>query len=132
MLRLYAQTMGQKSPALMADQARGASLIQSGGQLYQGAVYDNGAAYSYASRLGVYGGVPTTQLPTGSPYAGGPTYVSLHVDGQGAGAFLDGRFVPNLGTNSRAVAQSAYSGSAASNARANNAVLTLAPSVIVQ
>ena len=69
LLRLWAQSMGQKT-SLTALTPHAASLIEANGKLYQGAVYDNGHAYTYASGLPTYGGVQSETLPTASPYAG--------------------------------------------------------------
>jgi hypothetical protein len=132
LLRLYGQTMGMKLPtSLMFDVARSASLIQSRGELFQGAQYDNGQAYTYASNLRAYNGISGMQLPTMSPTAG--------AGGQPVQVFVSPQATVNLwrtGTaaaiqgDPRGVAQSAMRGATASNVRSGNAVLTLAPSVI--
>ena len=131
LVKLYAQTMGQKTN-LIADSVHSASLIEARGGLYQGAVYDNGQAYSYASKYGVYGGVQTQSLQTGSPYGGGSVNLTLNVNGQSAAALLDGRIAPAISSNPRLVASSALNGSRQSATRSGFAVNTLAPSVITQ
>jgi hypothetical protein len=117
--------MGQKT-ALTALTPHGASLIESGGSLYQGAVYDNGQAYTYGSAYSTYGGVSTQNLPTANPYAG--TTITLNPQ-QTVDLWRTGT-TQAISGNPRAVAASALAGSQASAARGGNAVNTLAPSVI--
>jgi hypothetical protein len=130
LLRLYAQTMGQKVPAsLMADQARSASLVQSGGELFQQAQYDNGQAYTYASSLRTYGGVQSDQISTASSSSGS---VNVYLNQQQTVDLWKTGTTAAIQGNPRGVAASAYRGNAATNSRAGNAVLTLNPSVITQ
>lgn len=130
LLRLYAQTMGQKVPAsLMADKARAASLIESGGALYQGAQYDNGQAYTYASSLRTYGGVQSDTLPTASPSAGA---VTVHLDKDQTVDLWRTGTTSAIQSNSRLVAQSAYRGNAAGSSRFGVAQMAFAPSAIAQ
>ena len=70
LLRLWAETMGNQT-ALVNLSPHSASLIEAGGKMNQGAVYDNGTAYTYGSAFPTYGGVASQNLPTASPYAGG-------------------------------------------------------------
>ncbi|HEY4364467.1 MAG TPA: hypothetical protein VGN17_26110 [Bryobacteraceae bacterium] len=84
-LMVYASGTGQKVP-LSSTMPHAGGLVESGGQLQQQASYMFGQAYTYASNLPTYGGQPSTQLPT-------PTSISLHIDGQGAGAFMAGQVV---------------------------------------
>jgi hypothetical protein len=75
LLRLYAQTTGQKSAEdkFVAETMHGASLVEAGGRLQQQAVYDNGSAYAYSSPFSTYQGVQTSPLPTYGPRpAAGP------------------------------------------------------------
>jgi hypothetical protein len=91
-LGLYAAGTSQKM-ATGFDQPFGASLVNSGGRLMQNSVSLYGGQYAYQSQLPVYGGGPTQQIisPTGN--VGGPTMVSLHIDGTAAGAFMTGQYV---------------------------------------
>ncbi len=131
LLKLYAQTMGQKvPPSLMAGQPHSASLIESRGHLFQGPTYDTLQAYTFASSLGTYGGVSSDRLSTSGPSAAGPVVVNLNQQ-QTVDLWRTGTTQAIQG-NPRGVAQSAYRGSAASNTRADSSVLILAPGVIVQ
>jgi hypothetical protein len=136
LVKLYAEAMGQKSAALTALTPHAASLIESGGKLYQGAVYDNGQAYSYSSSLPVYGGVSTQLLPTASPYAGSAgaasAGVTVNLNPQQTVDLWRTGTTQAMQSNPRLVAQSALNGSQSSAARVGNAVNTLAPSVITQ
>ena len=71
LLQLYADSTGQKSNLFLND-PHGVNLVQSGGSLYQSAVYNNGTPYSYASNLPTMGFGGAT-IPTGNPFAGGVT-----------------------------------------------------------
>jgi hypothetical protein len=128
LLRLWAQTMGQKT-SLTAMTPHAASLLESGGRLYQGAVYDNGQAYTYSSGLPTYGGISSQNLPTASPYAGGTT-IMLNPQ-QTVDLWRTGT-AQAMTSNPRLVASSALAGSQASAARSGNAINSLAPSVIAQ
>jgi hypothetical protein len=90
MLGLYAAGTGQGSVfAQSANEAHGASLVESGGRLQQQATYQYGQAYSQSSSLPVYGGVPTQTL--GAP--GGGMQLSLNIGGQDAAKFMTGQVV---------------------------------------
>ncbi|HEY6272616.1 MAG TPA: transglycosylase SLT domain-containing protein [Terriglobales bacterium] len=95
MLGLYAAGTGQANqfqPGL--NEPHGASLVESGGTLYQQATYQYGNAYTYASSLPVYGntpGQPTHNL--GAPGGGGNLSLSLNVGGASAAAFMTGQVV---------------------------------------
>jgi hypothetical protein len=69
LVRLYAESTGQRSGTLDALQVHSASLAQSGGRLYQQATYANGLPYTFASGLSTLGPGGAT-VPTASPYAG--------------------------------------------------------------
>jgi len=136
LVKLYAEAMGQNHAALTALTPHSASLVESGGKLYQGAVYDNGQAYSYSSSLPVYGGISTQLLPTGSPYAGSAAAanagITVNLNPQQTVDLWRTGTTQAVQSNPRLVAQSALNGSQSSAARAGNAVNTLAPSVITQ
>ncbi len=113
MLGLYAAGTGQ-SLAPSASGPHGASLVESGGALYQNPVMQYGRAYSYQSSLPVYGGgsigggtqsalLANPGGPTGS--GGGPTYLSFNFDGKSAGDALAGDWVtPSFVANRQASA----------------------------
>lgn len=132
LLKLYAQTTGQKSAEdkFVQDKIHSASLTEADGKLFQNAVYDNGNAYSYSSPLSVYGGTQTSPLSTYAPNQGyfGPSTIQLNVNGQSAAALLDGR-VATVATpqfvSSRALAAS--SSSIGRNQQTSN---TIQPSAI--
>ena len=103
--------------------------MESNGKLYQGAVYDNGQAYTYGSGFPTYGGISSDNLPTASPYSGGAT-IMLNPQ-QTVDLWRTGTTQAMSG-NPRLVAQSAARGSQSSSARAGFAVNSFAPSVIAQ
>ncbi|HEY4360105.1 MAG TPA: hypothetical protein VGN17_04020 [Bryobacteraceae bacterium] len=85
-LMVYASGTGQKVP-LSSTMPHAGNLAMSGGQLQQEASYMFGQAYTYQSNLPSYGNVSSTTLPNTSPA------ISLHIDGQAAGAFMAGQVV---------------------------------------
>jgi hypothetical protein len=90
MMGLYAAGTGQANQfAQSTMEPHGASLVESGGGLYQQATYQYGNAYSYGSNLPIYGGTPTHTL--GGP--GGNMSLSLNIGGQDAARFLQGNVV---------------------------------------
>ena len=90
MLGLYAAGTGQAgSYSMPTGEAHGASLVESGGRLFQQATYQYGNAYSYGSSLPVYGGGST--LPLGTP--GGGMQISLNIGGDSAAKFMTGQVV---------------------------------------
>ncbi len=112
MLGLYAAGTGQ-SLAPSASGPHGASLVESGGSLFQNPVMQYGRAYSYQSSLPVYGGgsigggTQTALLanPGGPTGSGGPTYLSFNFDGKSAGDALAGDWVtPSFVANRQASA----------------------------
>lgn len=112
MLGLYAAGTGQASRfPQSASTPHGASLVESGGSLYQQATYQYGNPYTFQSNLPVMG-------PSGGNWpnpGGGPTYVSLNIGAQDAAGFMTGSYVtPSFVQNQFANAQQA------SNGRLNN------------
>jgi hypothetical protein len=90
MLGLYAAGTGQAGMYQQSlGEPHGASLVESGGTLFQQATYQYGNPYSYGSSLPVYGGSPTHVL--GAP--GGGISLSLNVGGQDAAKFLQGNVI---------------------------------------
>lgn len=133
LLRLYAQTMGDKAAQekFVADKVHSASLIESGGRLYQGAVYDNGSAYSYSSPLSVYGGMQTSPLPTYAPNQGvNIGSLSLSVNGQSASNLLAGQ-VATVATPGFIQSRS-LAASQSSIGRSQQTNLTLSPSALAR
>jgi hypothetical protein len=125
LVKLYAQTMGQKTS--LTDMAvHSASMIESGGKMYQGAVYDNGVAYSYGSPFSTLGGLSTEILPTSSPNGG----INVTLNAQQTIDLWKTGTTSAMRNNPRLVASSALAGSQSSATRSGNAVNTLAPSVI--
>jgi hypothetical protein len=89
MLGLYAAGTGQGNLfQASSDMPHGASLVESGGRLYQQATYQYGQAYTQSSNLPVYGGVQSQTL--GSP---GGLNLSLNIGGTDAAKFLQGNVV---------------------------------------
>ena len=127
LLQLYAESTGQKSNLFLND-PHGVNLVQAGGRLNQSAVYNNGTPYTYASNLPVMGPAGSP-IPTGNPYAGGATYLTLNLNGQSAADVLEGRVGPALASNSRMVASSWVDGGMASSSRLNGAIMMLSPNV---
>jgi hypothetical protein len=127
MLGLYAAGTGQKFPA-SASTPHGGSLIESGGALYQGATYQYGNAYAYSSSLPVMGAGSGGYSSLPSP--GGPTMVSLNINGTSAADLLEGRVanVVNPG-----YVQDQYSAALdSSNGRTSNSAAMLGvPNLIV-
>ena len=85
LVMLYSEATGQKMP-LSASRPYAGSLVESGGNLYQQASFQNNAWHTYASDLPTLGGIsgtqyPTTPGPNTSGGGGGGTYVSLNING---------------------------------------------------
>ncbi|HEY1898122.1 MAG TPA: hypothetical protein VGG62_17715 [Terracidiphilus sp.] len=122
MLGLYAAGTGQSNlfPSGV-NEAHGASLVESGGGLFQQATYQYGQAYSYGSSLPVYGGTPTHAL--GAP--GGNVSLSLNIGGQDAARFMQGNVVsPDVISSQYAMAMQN------SNGRVNQALTMAEPGSI--
>jgi hypothetical protein len=130
LLRLYAQTTGQKSAEdkFVADTVHGASLVEAGGKLQQQAIYDNGSGYAYASPFDTYQGVQTSPIPTYGPTSGGPTHVQLVLNGQAAADVLAGQ-VSRVATPSFVQGQS-QAALGSSIGRNSQTAMTLAPASI--
>jgi len=81
---LYSESTGQKMPVSASTPYAG-SLVESGGNLYQQASFQNNAWHSYASNLPTRGGIAGTPYPTTpGPNTGegaGATYLSLNING---------------------------------------------------
>lgn len=122
MLGLYAAGTGQAGLYNQGvTQQHGASLVESGGNLFQQATYQYGQAYTYGSNLPVYGGSPTHVL--GAP--GGGVQLSLNIAGQDAAKFLQGNVVsPDVVQNQLASANNS------SNGRVSQALMMSEPGSI--
>jgi hypothetical protein len=125
MLELYSAGTGQagKMP-LSSTTPMGASLVETGGSLYQAQQYRFGNAYVSQSNLGVLGGGSPSVLPN----PGASTYVSLNISGQSAADLLEGRIAntvtPGYIQNGFASAQAASAG------RVQNAAMLQSPGLI--
>jgi hypothetical protein len=108
MIGLYSAGTGQAGMFQQGlGEAHGASLVESGGSLFQQATYQYGQAYSYGSSLPVYGGTPTHAL--GAP--GGGVQLSLNIGGQDAARFMTGQVVsPEVVQNQVASAMNSSTG----------------------
>jgi hypothetical protein len=95
MLMLAAAASGQKMP-VGSDMAHGASFSESGGQMSQEATYIYGQAFTYQSNVPVAGGIPTQNYGAGSGPTSGPMSLSVAINGQGAGQFLQGQVDPEF------------------------------------
>jgi hypothetical protein len=124
MLQLYSAGTGQKFP-LSASTPHAGSLAEQNGTLNQVATTQFGQAYTYQSNLPVLGPPSTGTYPGG----GGPTYVSLHVDGSSTADFMNGQIATTVNPS---FVQDQYSGALnASNGRLNNSAMIQAPGLIV-
>jgi hypothetical protein len=132
LLKLYAETIGNKKAKdqFVGDTVHGASLIESRGQLFQGAVYDNGEAYTYASPLSTYGGIETTPISTSARNSGTVSIgsVQLIANGQSASDLLAGQ-VSRVSTPGFIQSRS-NSAQSASIGRTQQRSLTLSPSAL--
>jgi hypothetical protein len=128
LVQLYADSTGQKSN-LFAGSVRSASLIQSGGSLYQGAQYYNGSPYTFESSLATLGPSGGT-LPTGNPFAGGGG-TSIHLDAQQTVDLWRTGTTQAIAGDPRGVARAAVSGNGLSSARLNSAVTSMSPATVL-
>jgi hypothetical protein len=133
LLKLYSQATGQKGAEdkFVQDTIHGASFSESGGKLYQNAVYDNGNAYAYSSPLATYGGVNTSPLSTYAPNNGvfsGNLQISLN--GQSASNALAGQVV-RVATPGFVQGQ-ALAASGSSNGRTAQQNMALSPSALTR
>ena len=129
MLGLYAAGTGQGGVfAHGVDQPHGASLVESGGSLYQAPTYEYGLPFTQRSSLPVYGGLSSQVVgPPGAPGIGIPsTYnLSLNVGGADAAKFMVGQVV------SPEVVESQYSTAMnSSSGRVGQALMMSAPGSI--
>jgi len=97
LVMLYSEATGQKMP-LSATTPYAGSLVEQGGNLYQQASFQSNAWHAYASGLPTLGAIGTTPYPTaGGPNTaggmGGPTYLSINIDGQGLAPFMTNQFM---------------------------------------
>ena len=124
MLQLYSAGTGQKFP-LSASTPRAGSLAEQNGGLYQMATTQFGTPYTYQSNLPVLGPQGAATWPGG----GGPTYLSLHVDGSSTADFMKGQIATTVNPS---FVQDQYSGALnASNGRLNNSAMIQQPGLIV-
>jgi hypothetical protein len=85
LVMLYSEATGQKMP-LSASTPYAGSLVESGGNLYQQASFQDNAWHSYASDLPTMGGMGGTPYPTtpgpNTTAGASATYLSLNINGQ--------------------------------------------------
>ena len=118
-IMLFAQGTAQGSGPLMSSQPRAGNLMESGGGLYQAPTYVNGTPYTFASNLPTAGGYGGGNLP-------GPTYIAMHVDGQGLAPFMTGQYVtPSFVQNQWAAAGANSDGRMGNSALLNDPGLVL-------
>jgi hypothetical protein len=135
LLKLFAESIGSTAQKqFVNDTIHSASLIEAGGKLTQGAVYDNGAAYTYQSGLPTLNGISSSILPTVSRTSGSSNIsvgnLSLSLNGQAASDVLAGQVV-RTATPSYVQGQS-IAAQRSSIGRSSATTLALAPSAIVQ
>jgi hypothetical protein len=128
LIKLYADSTGQKSALLTATQVHSASLMQSGGTLFQSATYSNGTPYTYASPLPTLGPSGST-IPTGNPLASGAVS-HIYLNPQQTTDLITSGATAAMAGNPRGVANSAVNGYGQSSSRLNTAGLVNDPAVI--
>jgi hypothetical protein len=101
-LDLVAQSTGQ--PFNNPNKVRPLSVTESGGKLYQNAMYENGRALSFSGSLPTYQGIPTTAVPSGPSGFNGTIIVQNQISGDHVGAFLAGKVVTTVLKAPRAIA----------------------------
>lgn len=124
MLGLYAAGTGQAGAfPQSATTPHGASLVESGGRLFQGSMYQYGNAYVQESSLPVYGGGSPGILPA----AGGPApQMVFNIQGAAVDRFLTGQvFTPEAVSDRYGAAMAASAG------RRQNAMSMLNPGDII-
>ena len=118
LLSLYAQSTGQNFGLI--NKARPAYLVNSGGNLYQAASYENGSSIGFQSSLAPYLSNfdkvigPTQYGKTGTLGVQQPLNVSVSLDGKSSAQFLQGQTISTIQTNPRIVSdasQDSYLGS---------------------
>jgi hypothetical protein len=127
LLQLYADSTGQKSSVLLNQQIHAASLVESGGSLYQQATYQNGTPYTYASSLPTLGPSGGT-ISTASPFNGGG--LSVYVSPQATQDLWTRGVAAGIAGSPRSVAAANVNGSGQSAARLSNANLSYSPATI--
>ncbi|MCL4488676.1 MAG: hypothetical protein M1570_11175, partial [Chloroflexi bacterium] len=83
LVMLYSEATGQKMP-LSAATPYGGSLVETGGNLYQQASFQNNQWHAYQSGIPTLGGISTVPYPTpgAGPSAGmGNTTIALNING---------------------------------------------------
>lgn len=122
LLEVYAAGTGQNIP-LSSMQPHAGILVNEGGQLMQQATYQYGRPFSYSSTL------PVAGIGAGSlSVAGGPQFLQLHIGGDSAASFLDGRVASTVDSG---FVQSRYSQAlAGSNGRLPNSASLRDPGLI--
>jgi hypothetical protein len=84
LVMLYSEATGQKMP-MSASTPYAGSLVESGGNLYQQATWQDGQAHTYASNLPTLGGIASTNYPSsaGANTSGGAGLnASIYINGQ--------------------------------------------------
>lgn len=124
LIQMYSESTGQKSSLFLQNPVAG-SLVETGGTLYQQASYNNGTPYAFDSSLPTLG--PSTNIPTGNPYAATPggLSLSLSIGGNDAARFMTGQVVTPQFVGSQSV-----SALQSTSSRLATASSILAPSVI--
>lgn len=91
LIEMYGLALGRSGPGAFLSSPRGASLVQQGGNLYQGLSYFNGSGYNFQSSLPTLG-ASSGVIPTFNPYSGGGGGL-LQLDGPATTALLSGQVV---------------------------------------
>jgi hypothetical protein len=127
LLQLYADSTGQKSSLLTAQQIHSASLVESGNNLYQQATYSGGSPYTYASPLPTLG--PTGgMIPTANPMGGWSG--SIHLDQQATVDLITTGATRAISGNPRGVAAANVNGNGQSATRLTSAGQAFDPGAI--
>jgi hypothetical protein len=127
LIKLFADSTGQRSTMLTAMQVHSASLTQSGGSLYQSATYSNGTPYSYASPLPTLGPSGAT-IPSSNPLTSGMS--SIYLNPQQTVDLITTGATAAMHSNPRGVASAANGGNSQSAGRLNAAGMALDPGAI--
>jgi hypothetical protein len=123
LIELYAMSTGQKTYG-MPGTVRPASLVESGGSLYQSPGYANGTL------LPSLGGLPTLdRIGGGTPSTTQPVVIQL--DGPATTALLRGEAVQAIADNPRAVQTATMSATKANSGRRELLSLQLSPGTLV-
>lgn len=128
LLELYAQATGK--PFGMQNQVRSASMVQSGGTVYQAGGYYNGSSFGLQSSLPSLSAFDRTIAATGSN--AGPMAVTLSLDGRSSAAFLQGQTVNAIAGNPTAVSSAAAAGFGSSYGRGEAATSLTSPGTLIR